>query len=87
MTVKCAINTIPTKAELKVIFAGIDLPSLPTFPKPFFGDVNDPEMENDHWFQEFCQNAYAAVIGWIIDQLKVIGDLVGLGAPFLALKI
>lgn len=59
--VRCFKTPFPTQAELAAWFAGMDLPSLPTFPKPFFGDVNAPFFSLSHWIREL-QNTQMAII-------------------------
>lgn len=73
MTTYCALTPIPTRAELSAIFAGpelsLKLPSLPTFPKPFFGSINDPETSIEHWIHDACQNAQMTMLAFLLDLL------------------
>lgn len=81
MVTKYAQSVLPTKAEITQLISALtaevpnfELPDLPTFPKPFFGGINSPELSTDHWIQEFCANASVNVIGFIIDKIKSIAQ-------------
>lgn len=72
---RCFKNPFPTQAELAAWFAGMDLPSLPTFPKPFFGGVNTPQFSVEHWIREL-QNSQMAII--LLELWKKVCDFLSL---------
>lgn len=62
MAMKCTAIIIPTFDDLLLAFNGIDMPALPTFPKPFFGSVNVPEIALKHWIVELQNIQFGAVL-------------------------
>jgi len=71
----CLSQILPTFPDIQVGFAGINLPGLPTFPKPFYGTVLIPSVVLPHWIVELQNTFYAGLTTQI---LAKIAGLLGL---------
>lgn len=85
----CLIKTFPGYDDIAKAFSNIKLPSLPTFPKPFFGadsgsSVNSPTIVLQHWIAEI-QNLFYG--GMIMSVLKAIANLLSLDLSKIIPKI
>jgi phage-related protein len=84
----CLTPVLPTMSDIEKTFSNIRLPSLPTFPQPFFGNLHIPDVELQHWITEVQHLFYGGLVMSVLkpivsllalDLVKIIPKIPGLG--------